>query len=202
MVEKVEKISREELREIKRVIGEAFVTNELFHEFGSISDRRELVMKYMDAYVQCVYESGALYRTKDGQGYIGLALSDAEPVFPKLKMLFRMLFGIPMKTLKRYMNHVKQITGANEKYAKHRHVEVLMVCVSKESQGKGIARKLVEFAQQMAENANVPLLFDTDMPEYASMYQHMGCTLYNKVTADNGVCRYCLVWRRENGTEI
>lgn len=38
-MEKVEKISREELQKVKQDIGEAFVTNELFHEFGNISER-------------------------------------------------------------------------------------------------------------------------------------------------------------------
>lgn len=196
-MEKVEKISHQELKQIKEMIGEAFVTNELFHEFGSITDRRELVMKYMDAYVQFVYESGALYRTKDGQGYIGLVFSKDTSVFPKIKMLLRLLCCIPPKTMKRYLNHVKQIAGTNERYTKHPHVDVLMVCVKKESQGKGIARKLVEYAQEMAGDLNVPLLFDTDMSDYAKMYQHMGCILYNEVTADNGVTRYSLVWENE-----
>lgn len=30
----VEKVSKTELDEVKRMIGEAFVTNDLFHEFG------------------------------------------------------------------------------------------------------------------------------------------------------------------------
>ena len=30
-------ISKAELDEIKKMVGEAFVTNELFHEFGSIA---------------------------------------------------------------------------------------------------------------------------------------------------------------------
>lgn len=194
-MKKVENLSKEELKQIKKVIGEAFVTNELFHEFGSISERRELVMAYMDAYVECVYESGFLYQTEDETGYIGLALSQSEPLFPKLKMLIRMIRRIPIKTVKRYMHHIKQITGANDEYARQPHIDVLMVCVKKERQGKGIARQLVEYAQDMSRNLNVPLLFDTDMPDYAAMYQHMGCTLYNKVTADNGVTRYNLVWK-------
>ena len=36
------------VKNIFEVIGEAFITNELFHEFGDINDRKELVMKYMD----------------------------------------------------------------------------------------------------------------------------------------------------------
>ena len=52
----VENISEEKLKEISNLIGEAFVTNELFHEFGTLEERKALVMKYMDIYVRCVYE--------------------------------------------------------------------------------------------------------------------------------------------------
>ena len=31
--------SEKELRKMKHIIGEAFVTNELFHEFGGIAER-------------------------------------------------------------------------------------------------------------------------------------------------------------------
>ena len=51
----VENISKQKLKEISNLIGEAFVTNELFHEFGPVEERKNLVMKYMDIYVKCVY---------------------------------------------------------------------------------------------------------------------------------------------------
>lgn len=38
-----ENISKNELGKMKKMIGEAFVTNELFHEFGDLNTRRELV---------------------------------------------------------------------------------------------------------------------------------------------------------------
>lgn len=197
-MEKVKKLSLEELGNIKKEIGEAFVTNELFREFGNVEDRRELVFAYMDAYVECVYESGLLYRTKDKKGYIGLAFTGEERLVPKLKMLAKMVKKIPYKTLKKFMHHVKQIKAGNARYQRLPHVDVLMVCVKKEHQGEGIASKLVEYAKTMAAEKAVPLVIDTDMPEYASIYQHLGCTLYNTITADNGVTRYNLVWEKKN----
>lgn len=47
----IDNVSKSELAEIKKMIGEAFITNELFHEFGDINDRKELVIKYM-IYIQ------------------------------------------------------------------------------------------------------------------------------------------------------
>ena len=83
----LEDISKEELSDIKRMIGEAFVTNELFHEFGEIDKRREIVLKYMDIYTDYVYESKALYITEDRKGVIGFIHSKKAPLLPQLKMI-------------------------------------------------------------------------------------------------------------------
>lgn len=45
----IDNVSKSELAEIKKMIGEAFITNELFHEFKDINDRKELVMKYIES---------------------------------------------------------------------------------------------------------------------------------------------------------
>lgn len=190
----VENISKQKLKEISNLIGEAFVTNELFHEFGTVEERKDLVMKYMDIYVKCVYESKSLYSSDDENAYIGLAYSDCKPMIPQLKMLVKLIFAIPYKINKKFLKHISQISDGNKKYTKLTHLEILMVCVKKECQGQGRARELVEFAKQKALERDVPLLFDTDMEEYADIYQHFGCKLYNETTADNGVTRYNLVW--------
>ena len=191
----VENVSKQELARIKEIIGEAFITNELFHEFGMVEERRELVLKYMGIYVDYVYETGALYQNVDGTAFIGLEYSDKQAVLPKLKMLCRLIFAIPFRVMKKYLGHVKQIKDGNGRYTNQPHLATLMVCVSKDNQGKGYARGLVDFAKRMALEKHVPLLFDTDMKNYAEMYQHMGCELYNTQTASNGVTRYNLVWK-------
>lgn len=114
----------------------------------------------------------------------------------QLRMLFKMLIGIRLKRLKSFLHFAKQISRANEKYAKQRHIDALMVCVDKKHQGKGIASELVGFAKNMSDGLKIPLLFDTDMKEYAAMYRHLGCELYNTVTADNGVTRYSLCYKK------
>lgn len=192
---KIEKLSKKELIAIKNMVGEAFITNELFHEFGDINERKDLVMKYMDIYTDYVYESQALYGTENHKGIVGFIHSKKAPIFPKLKMLVRLLMTIPFQTLKRFMAHINQISNSNERYASKPHVDILFVCVDKECQGKGYARQLVEAAKHYAKKENVPLLFDTDMERYAQIYQHYGCELYNQTCADNGVTRYNLVWK-------
>ena len=191
----VENKSKEALMEIKRIIGEAFVTNELFHEFGSIEERHDLVLRYMDIYVQCVYESKALYQTEDGNAFLGIAYSDQQPLLPKLKMMAGLFTRLPFSKLKALMKHVKDISNGNREYTRFPYTEILMVCVRKESQHQGYTRELVSFAKKMASNRQLPLLFDTDMESYAKIYQHYGCELYHTVTAYNGVTRYNLVWK-------
>ena len=194
LIKKVENISKEQLKKIKSIIGEAFVTNELFHDWGSIEERHDDVLKYMSIYVDFVYQSGELYANEDFTGFIGLENSESAPRIPQIKMLVKMMLKIKRSKLKSLVHFAKQIGNANEQYASQPHIDTLMVCVDKNYQGKGLASELVAFAKKMAETENVPLLFGTDMKDYADMYVHFGCSLYNSVTADNGVTRYCLCY--------
>lgn len=194
-MKRVENISEKELNKIKHIVGSAFVTNELFHEFGSIEERRPLVLKYMSACVDYVYESGALYSSDDGIGYIGLQYSENAPVFPQIKLIYRLFVRIPFKKLKKMLDFVKKIASGNKRYASKPHIDILMVAVDKKAQGKGYATQLISFAKQMAEQKNIPLLADTDMKDYVAMYKHLGFELYNSKTATNGVTRYNLVWK-------
>lgn len=196
MIKKAENISKEQLDKIRKLTGEAFVTNELFHNWGEPDERREDVLKYMALYVDCVYQSGELYTNDDFTGFIGLEDSINAPKLPRLRMLAKMLTGIKLSRLKSLIHFIKQISRSNEMYARQRHIDVLMVCVDKEHQGKGIATDLVNFARDMSDELGIPLLFDTDMKAYAEMYQHLGCELYNTVTADNGVTRYSLCYKK------
>lgn len=196
MITRVNNLTDEQIDKIRKMIGEAFVSNELFHNWGTEEERREDVLKYMSLYVDYVYQAGELYSNDDMTGFIGLEDSGNKPVWPQIIMLFKMLTKIKYFRIKSLMNFVKQISKANDKYSKMRHIDALMVCVDKNCQGQGIASELIRYAQNMADETGVPLLFDTDMKPYAEMYQHFGCELYNTVTADNGVTRYCLCYKK------
>lgn len=191
----VENITKEELKRIKKQIGEAFVTNELFHEFGTIEERRESVLRYMDCYVQYVYDTKSLYQNDNETSFIGLCYSKEEKIMPQLKMLWKILWAVPFSKLKGMFGQIKENTNGNKIYIKNPYIEILMVCVSQNEQGKGLTRELVEFAKESASKHKCPLLFDTDMKKYAEIYQHYGCELYNESKASNGVTRYNLVWK-------
>ena len=195
MITKVEMLTNAQLEHIRQIVGEAFVTNELFHNWGTEEERRNDVLKYMGIYVDYVYRAGELYANENMTGFIGLEDSYHKPVWPQIRMIFRMLVKIRLSKVKSLLAFAKQISVSNERYAKQRHFEALMVCVDKNQQGKGIASELVRFAKEKADMEGIPLLFDTDMKAYAEMYQHFGCELYNSVKVDNGVTRYSLCYR-------
>ena len=201
MIRKVENISEEQLERIRKTIGEAFVSNELFHNWGSESERQDDVQKYMSIYTDYVYRTGELYANDDMTGFIGLEDSAQAPVMPRIGMILRMLAGIPFRRIRSLLHFAGQVSRSSERYAKQRHLDALLVCVNREHQGKGIASELVGFAKEKAEELGVPLLFDTDMKEYADMYRHFGCELYHTVTADNGVTRYSLCYPKAPSRE-
>ncbi len=196
MVRKLEGLSEEELQRIRLLVGEAFVSNELFHNWGTEAERREDVLKYMAVYVDFAYGAGELYANEDMTGFIGLEDSRKKKVGPQMKMLFKLFTTIPFYRIKQLMKFINRIGEGNKSYAEKPHIDVLMVCVDKAHQGKGIAKELVDFAKEMSDAEGLPLLIDTDMESYAQMYEHMGCELYNKITADNGVTRYNLCYKK------
>ena len=194
MIRKAENLSKEELKHIQKTIGEAFVPNEMFHNWGTEADRHDDVLKYMQIYVDYVYRIGELYVNEDLTGFIGLENSTQKPsAFQGVIMLLKMFTGLRPAKVKSLLRFSVQVSRSNERFAKQSHLDALFVCVDKEHQGKGIASELIRFAMDKADELDVPLLFDTDMEAYARMYQHFGCELYNTVTADNGVTRYSLV---------
>ncbi len=194
MISKVKDLTDEQLDRIRKMIGEAFVTNELFHNWGTVEERREDVIRYMAIYVDCVYRSGELYSNEELTAFIGFEDSTSIPVCPRIKMILKMMTSIRFSKVKSLLNFAKQIESSNAKYAKQPHIDALMVCVDKDHQGERLATELIIFAKATADSKCVPLLFDTDMKDYSDMYQHFGCELYNTVTADNGVTRYSLVY--------
>ena len=194
MITKLKNITPKQLNNISNIIGEAFVSNEMFRNWGTIEERHDDVITYMSIYVDYVYHAGELYSNEDMTGFIGLEDTARKPILLRLKMLFRMIRRLRFSRIRSLISFVKQIDKADNLFVNKRHIDTLMVCVKKDHQGQGIATELVDFAKRKAKINKIPLLFHTDMPSYAKMYEHLGCRLYNEVTADNGVTRYCLCY--------
>ena len=191
----IQKLTKIELKVIKGIIAEAFVPNELFHNWGSAKLRHEDVIKYMDAYVDYVYKSKQLYANDALIGFIGIEDSRHPHKFRKLGMLVKMIFKIKWSRLKKILNYANEISASNQKYSKKPHLECAMLCVKTDYQGMGYASELIRFALSYAKKENIPMLFDTDVKRYKEMYEHFGIVCYNQVRAKNGVTRYSLVYK-------
>ena len=113
MIQKVENLSAEQLERIRKNIGEAFVSNELFHNWGSEGERHDLVLQYMSIYVDYVYRAGELYANEDLTGCIGLEDSAHAPVFPGIRMILRLFAAIPFKRLRSFLHFANQISRSN-----------------------------------------------------------------------------------------
>ena len=88
-ISKIQKISKKELTRIEKVIGESFVTNELFHNWGTIEERRSSVLAYMKIYVDCVYRAGELYGNETLTGFVGIEDTRRPATAAKINMLFK-----------------------------------------------------------------------------------------------------------------
>lgn len=189
----VKNISKQKLNEIAKIIGDAFVSNDIFREFGNMDDRKSLVLKYMKAYVQNVYKTNCLYSNDDETAFIGLCFSKQKSLVQQIVLIIKIYIILPRKIRKNFFDQVSQIT--DKKFLKTLHLEVLMVCVKKDCQGKGKMRELIDFAKTKAEEREAPLVIKTDMEEYKNIYEHYGCRLYSTKKADNGLTRYNLFWQ-------
>ena len=128
-ISKIQKISKKELTRIEKVIGESFVTNELFHNWGTIEERRSSVLAYMKIYVDCVYRAGELYGNETLTGFVGIEDTRRPATAAKINMLFKMIFMLPISKIKSLMHFIKQIQSSNAEYAKEPHLDILLVCV-------------------------------------------------------------------------
>jgi len=154
MITKLKNITPQQLNNISNIIGKAFVSNEMFHNWGSIEERHDDVITYMSIYVDYVYRAGELYSNEDMTGFIGLEDTARKPVFLRFKMLFRMIRRLRFSRIRSLISFVKQIDKADNLFVNKRHIDTLMVCVKKDHQGQGIASELVEFAKRKAKIDN------------------------------------------------
>ena len=84
----------------------------------------------------------------------------------------------------------------NQKYKKEKDfVEVFMVCVPLEHQGKGYLRKLLEEPFALARSMDCPCIIDTYTELRAAKYQHVGMKVTDHKSYPQNVEMYSLEYR-------
>lgn len=140
-------------------------------------DRTSLI-DYLVAMIKTANESDGIYATSDNKEGI-IILTDTTHPYPgtvMIKMLWRMARALGFKN---FGNIIKkfQAGGASleKKYrdSKKQFVQIELLAVKKEYQGKGFMRPLVETAFEVAKQNNLPVIVSTDAKLKKDKYAHL-----------------------------
>lgn len=191
-MKRVRHLSEEMLNRVVSQIGESFWDYPYADGEGGLKaliPSRQAMDEYMKAFVVAGIESGTLYSTDGGEGFVLLTSSDGE--HPDLNSILKMA-----KTMKHALGGWMQLFAflktANaggeslEKIMKRQNkpfVKVEMLIVTKEYQGQGFMRKLMGFAYAVAAKKNASVILDTDAKGKCDRYLHLGMKLERTRTA-------------------
>lgn len=187
---KVEHRTPSEINEIAHKIGEAFALDDGI--FPMVFSYEE-VIKVFEIFVEYYYAQDVLYTTSEKEeGYVAYYEKITKmKLRPSLHMLKRMLLELPLSKTIRLL---KLADSEYEKLYKKKenYVAVSMIAVSKEYQGKGYLRKLLEDPFALAKEKNIPCVLDTDALVKAQKYMKCGMTLVQEKKISSCTTMYTL----------
>ena len=203
---KVTDLSEEEIERICREIGDSFydhkcgVKKDGTTEYGmrNLINSREKMYRHMKACFVAGYESGCLYSTSErGEGYIIVTYKGHDISFKSgvkmIRAIVKNLGGI-----RKGIKFLKRISGGGTTYEeelkkkKIPYVNLGMLVVLKEYQGQGYMRQLMEMLYEIADEQNLPIVFETDAENKLEKYEHLGMNLAKTRDLGDGVFMYDL----------
>ncbi len=185
-MKKIKSLPNKKLDEIASLIGESFWEYPYEKDEGALKElvpSRRAMDEYMRALVVAGIESGTFYSTNGGKGYI--LLTDSNGSHPGFLSIWRMMHSIK-KALGgwgRLITFFKKANAGGEslekkmKKQKKPFVKVEMLVVTKEHQGQGYMRKLLDFAYRSADKKGCACILDTDAKGKCDRYIHLGMEL-------------------------
>lgn len=202
MAVKINTLKEEEIR----AIGDAFADFEYADAERGMSylgKDRQAVSDYICAYVRMAIKDRMLYSTSENhEAFIafkkagektdpgaGAEIVRALPVFLDWGHVCKMAKGCL---------HAEKSYGAILAKLKIPHIYVGMVAVTKEYQGQGFMRKLLEIAFEEGRKHALPVVLDTDAILKKDKYEHIGMKCVTTQHFADGVDLYCLVYEPEN----
>ena len=141
-------------------------------------DRTSLV-NYLVAMIKTANECNAVYATSDKKEGI-IILTDTTHPFPgtaMLKMLWRMARALGFRNFSNIIKKFQAGGASLEKTYrdnKKQFVQIELLAVKKEYQGKGFMRPLVETAFEVAKQGDLPVIVSTDASVKKDKYAHIG----------------------------
>ncbi|MBR6328223.1 MAG: GNAT family N-acetyltransferase [Lachnospiraceae bacterium] len=146
-------------------------------------DRTSLV-NYLIAMIKTANEYNGIYATSDSKEGI-LILTDTTHPYPgmtMLKMVWRMARALGFRNFSDIIKKFQAGGASLEKTyrdSKKQFVQIELLAVKKEYQGKGFMRPLVETAFEVADQGNLPVIVSTDAKLKKDKYEHIGMKLVN-----------------------
>ncbi len=160
-------------------------------------DRTSLV-NYLVAMIKTANEYNAVYATSDNKEGI-IILTDTTHPYPgtaMIKMVWRMARALGFKNFSNIIKKFQAGGASLEKTyrdSKKQFVQIELLAIKKEFQGKGYMRPLVETAFEVAKQNDIPVIVSTDAGIKKDKYAHIGMKHVNTRTLGDKSFMYDLV---------
>ncbi len=153
------------------------------------------IVVFFDEDFLCGKADGDELHVKEGI----LILTDTTHPYPgtaMFKMLWRMARALGFKNFSNIIKKFKAGGASLEKTyrdSKNQFVQIELLAVKKEHQGKGFMRPLAETAFEVAKQGNLPVIVSTDAKLKKDKYEHIGMKHINTRTLGEKSFMYDLV---------
>ena len=158
-------------------------------------------MNYLVAMIKTANEYNGVYATPGKEGII--ILTDTTHPYPRIamvKMMWRMMRALGFKNFSGIIKKFQAGGASLEKTyrdSRKQFVQIELLAVKKEHQGKGFMRPLVETAFEVAKQGGLPVIVSTDAKLKKDKYEHIGMKHVNTRTLGEKSFMYDLVREKQ-----
>ena len=208
-MKKIRSLSQAKIDEVSALIGASFWDYPYEEGEGGLKPffpSKQAMTEYMKSFVIAGIESGTLYSTDNGEGYI--LITDTKGNHPNFCSIVKMARRMKnaLGGWRKLFSFLKQANSGCKtkpletqmKKQKKPYVKVEMLIVTEKYQGQGYMRKMMEFAYKIAEKNSCPCILDTDAKGKCDRYIHLGMQLVQTRTAA-GSKIYDLIYEKNIG---
>ncbi len=176
-------ISKKELREVSKVLGDAFSKDPLMEAWGlegeEIDTCYEMFIRYCLRY-------GSVYATSEKFEGIMAILPSKHAIMTAWPMIRSGAIIPVMKVRKKFdkktVEALKVLDEEKKIFDIHPHIYLAVLGVSQKNQRKGFGGKLLRALIEMAENQGLPIYFETQTEGNVIFYKKCGFEVMKEIT--------------------
>ena len=187
-------LSDEHLEKIASVFAEAFLREE-----GTLKQALyyEQAVRYFKLTLDEYMRIGRLFAISDNEeGYIVWhRKNEGLKWYREFILFFRYLKYMETESMQRMILVRHGWKDYTVKYADRRsYINVALLCIKTEEQGKGLLRKLLQDPFKAADSESVPCILDTDSELKAAKYSACGMKISDDAVLESGVHMYTMIY--------